>query len=361
MAIRLKRSLKKFVQAYGLDIFIYRAAVRWPVLADIYYVFSGAFRREHRAVLYGKLQHTADVKRSDAEGAEYTLRRNTHRLEKGIISRPRRDVFARDYLANTVRIYLSLSESPSNRLKPLLKWSHDVLAEYFSIVASDAAIDPYRKLFEEHQPRFDCEADENTWAPYERDQSPLNISIDDLSALAWRRRSVRWYQNKSVPRDIIDRAIEVAKLSPSACNRQPFEFRIIDDPEIAKQVGAIPSGTGGFSQNFVCLIVIVGDLRAYFSERDRHVIYVDGGLAAMALQFALEVQGVSSCCINWPDIENREQQMDKALGLPPNQRPIMCMSVGYADPTGAVPYSQKKSLDQIRSYNRHDLNELGDT
>ncbi len=98
--------------------------------------------------------------------------------------------------------------------------------------------------------------------------------------------------------------------------------------------------------------MIVGDLRAYFSERDRHVIYIDGGLAAMALQFALEVQGVSSCCINWPDVEFQERNMDQALGLAPNQRPIMCMSIGFADPTGSVPYSQKKSLDEIRSYNK---------
>ena len=82
------------------------------------------------------------------------------------------------------------------------------------------------------------------------------------------------------------------------------------------------------------------------------MIYVDGGLAAMALQFALEVQGISSCCINWPDINQTEDHMADLIGLAPNERPIMCLSLGYADPTGQVPYSQKKSLDEIRSYNK---------
>ncbi len=75
-----------------------------------------------------------------------------------------------------------------------------------------------------------------------RDEEPLNVSIEDLDQLAWRRRSVRWYQDKPVPREVIDRAIEVAKLSPSACNRQPFEFRVFDDPKLAKEVVLSPAG-----------------------------------------------------------------------------------------------------------------------
>ncbi len=283
-------------------------------------------------------------------GAEYTLRRNIHRLEKGIISRPRRSVFAADYIGDTVGVYLALANSQDCRDRPLIQWARDVLGKYFDIVGEDARVDPVREKFVAH----DSFAIDPTplLVPYQRDQNPLRIDYEGLAELAWRRRSVRWYLDKPVPRDIIDRAIEVAKLSPSACNRQPFEFRVFDDPKLTQEVADIPGGTKGFSHNFPCVIVIVGDLRAYFSERDRHVIYVDGGLAAMAFQFALEVQGVSSCCINWPDIESREQRMAEALNLDPNQRPIMCLSLGFADPTGQVPYSQKKSLDEIRSYNK---------
>ena len=351
MIRKLLQPVKSWYRDRVLPV-VWRIAVRRPVLADIYYVFSGAFRREHRAVLHGKLKHLSDVQASGDRGAEYTLRRNIHRLEKGIISRPRRDVFARDYIGDTVEVYVALNKSADARIAPLLKWAHDVLEEYFDIVASDPAVDPHREQFVGQPLSASCSEVGENWVPYQRDQAPLGITIDQLAELAWRRRSVRWYLDKPVPRDVIDRAVEVAKLSPSACNRQPFEFRIMDDPELAKEVGAIPLGTAGFSHNFPCLIVVVGDLRAYFSDRDRHVIYVDAGLASMALQYALEVQGVSSCCINFPDIEGRERRMAEALGLDWNQRPIMCMSLGYPDPTGSVPYSQKKSLDEIRSYNR---------
>ena len=57
---------------------------------------------------------------------------------------------------------------------------------------------------------------------------------------------------------------------PSACNRQPFEFRVFDDPLKFKFQG-IPMGTVGFTQ-FPVIIVLVGKLNAYEFDRDRHLI-----------------------------------------------------------------------------------------
>jgi len=97
--------------------------------------------------------------------------------------------------------------------------------------------------------------------------------------------------------------------------------------------------------------VVVGQLRNYFSERDRHLIYIDASLAAMAFAYALETQGLSTCMINWPDMEDREQRLAALLNLEPDERPVMCMALGYPDPEGLVAYSQKKPLGQLRRYN----------
>jgi nitroreductase len=70
----------------------------------------------------------------------------------------------------------------------------------------------------------------------------------------------------------------------------------------------------------------------------------------MAFQFALEVQGIGSCCINFPDVPGPEMAMAKALHLAPDERPIMLISFGYPDPAGEVPFSQKKSIDELRRY-----------
>lgn len=107
-------------------------------------------------------------------------------------------------------------------------------------------------------------------------------------------------------------------------------------------------GTAGFSENFQCVIVIVGDLSAYPFEKDRHIIYIDGALASMQLQLALETLGLSSCSINWPDIERHESEMANELQLEKYERPIMLLAVGYADGDALVPYSDKKKSSHVR-------------
>jgi nitroreductase len=150
---------------------------------------------------------------------------------------------------------------------------------------------------------------------------------------------------------MIDQAIAVAALSPSACNLQPFEFRVFDDAELTKKIASIPTGTVGFSHEFPVVVALIGKLHAWCSEQDRHLIYIDASLAAMAFLFALEVQGLSSCCINWPDSQPLERRMTEFLGLEPDERIIMLIALGYPDPDALVAYSQKKPLDQLRSFN----------
>ena len=184
--------------------------------------------------------------------------------------------------------------------------------------------------------------------PYQyNERVTSNISAEALHNLFKQRRSVRWYDEKTVKRSVIEQAVEMASQAPSACNRQPFQFYTFNDPEKASKIAAIPMGTKGFSQNLQALIVIVGDLSAYPKERDRHLIYLDGGLVAMQLMLAFESLGLSTCPINWPDIELYEQKMDEALSLEKHLRPIMLMAVGYGDSSGGIPYSQKKSTQHL--------------
>jgi nitroreductase len=110
-------------------------------------------------------------------------------------------------------------------------------------------------------------------------------------------------------------------------------------------------GTKGYAHNIQTFIVVVGNLDAYFDERDRHLIYIDGSLANMSFMLALETLGLGSCPINWPEIESREKLMEDFLKLNPWERPIMCIGVGYPDPEGKVAFSKKRDLSKIRSYN----------
>jgi nitroreductase len=312
---------------------------------------GSCFSRESHSVLYG-------IKRYYQMGREpihssALLRRNTHRLEKGLVMRPRRPVFAADYIADTVGCYgLCLGSAQAGRAfnRVELQWAHNVLQEYFNSVQSHPVIDQARAKFAAlphpavpaHPPLV----------PYRRAlELPLKISYDDLLELAQRRRSVRWFQQRTVPRELIDKAILVGGLAPSACNRQPFEFRVYDDPALVKKIVELPGGVSGYSHNVPVVVVVIGQLRNFKGETDRHLIYIDGSLAIMGFLFGLETQGLSSCCINWPDIEEKEVRMAQLLGLSPDERTVMLVALGFPEPEGKVPYSAKKPLEILRSYN----------
>lgn len=315
----------------------------------VYGLASDAFTREHNAVFagrerYGKLASKGDQK--------YLLRRNTHMLEKGLIMRPRRPAFALDYIGDTVDCYNSLANGDTEVDAAELQWAHDVLAQYFDVTSDHPTIESARSRFEQGVMGADERSTSPGLSPYVRDlETPSPVSYEDMLKLSQHRRSVRWFSDQKVERELIDKAMLVAGLSPSACNRQPFEFRVFDDPELVQEVAAIPMGTRGYVHNIPVFVVIVGDLSAFFSERDRHLIYTDGCLAAMSFLYALETLGLSTCCVNWPDISEFEEAMAAKLSLRTDQRPVMCIAVGYPDPDGMVPFSQKKSLQELRKYN----------
>lgn len=333
-----------------IDRCLLSLASRSPFLSSLYYTFfSRCFRLEHQSVISGRLRYYHHL-RNDSNPESALLRRNIHRLEKGLIMRPFRTVFATSYIFDTVKAFgTAMSHRSScSSSSETLKWAHDVLDAYFSVTDNNHA-EIKRSL--EYFQRLPSVGGTTLFRPYYRDLSrELPVDYAGLLALSRQRRSVRWYRQEPVCRNKIDNAITVAALSPSACNRQPFEFRICDDPKMVEDIASIAMGTKGFSHNFPGIMVLVGDLSAYFHERDRHLIYIDSALAAMSLVYALEVQGISSCIINWPEIPSKEKKIKKKLKLKPEQRVTMMISYGYPDKEGMVPYSQKKNLNHLRSY-----------
>ena len=323
------------------------------------------FNREQYAVLRGRRDYYRNLRRARQSHVE--LRRNVHRLEKGLSMRPRRTVFAKDYIDETIDFFERAVRAADQAVPgggiddAELTWAHDVLVAYFEVV------DHTDPVVAAAWTRFKAAAvpagaarrvDERgsgleAAAPFaRRDGVVSDVAYDDLLALAQQRRSVRWFQDRPVPRELIDQALMVGRQSPSACNRQPYEFLVFDDPDLVAAVASIPNGSAGYRHQIPSVVVVKGKLDSYFSPRDRHVIYIDSSLAAMGFMYALETLGLASSVINWPDFEPLEAKMAATLGLGPSERVIMLIAVGYADPDGIIPFSQKKGLGVLRSFNQ---------
>jgi nitroreductase len=310
------------------------------------------FNREQYAVLAGRRAYYKNFTKPRRSHVE--LRRNVHRLEKGLIMEPRRPVFARDYILETVEFYLEAVKGTDqiSGIDPAeLTWAHNVLEAYFEAVDhSDPVIARALEGYRSVSAPVDVVIDRHL-SPYEHSEvSESDVSYDQLLALARRRRSVRWFEPRPVPRELLDRAMIVAREAPTACNREPFEFRFFDDPETVQKVANIAQGAGGYAHQIPTLAVVIGRLDSYFSPRDRHVPYIDASLAGMQFMLALETEGLSSSIINWPDFELLEAKMQRTLGLAPFERVVYLMAIGYPRSDGFIPSSVKKSVDVLRTY-----------
>ena len=320
-------------------------------LASIYYCFiNPSFYREHLSVARGRLNYARSVQQANQSSA--LLRRNTHRIEKGLIMQPRRDIFASAFIGETVACYQQCVSSGLVNADEI-KWANDVLVEYFSVVAAtDKNINRARNDFEKTERSDTNNQSEKIQKskPYPHQNLPsVPLDYNELLTLFQRRRSVRWYQDRLVSRELIEQAVAAASLAPSACNRQPYRFVFFDQPDEVEEVSNFAMGTAGFNHQIPCLFAVVGDLSCYPKERDRHVIYIDASLASMQLMLALETLDLSSCPINWPDIESRERKMSKRLNLDTHERVVMLIACGYASPLGGVAFSQKKTAETLLS------------
>ncbi|OBP15317.1 hypothetical protein A5320_08105 [Rheinheimera sp. SA_1] len=338
-----KVSIKQKLETVSAAFSYFFASHRW--LASFYYfLLSSQFHREHLAILKGRSAYRQKL--NQVVNSSALLRRNIHRLEKGLIMQPRRPVFASDYIGETVHHYADLHRYPDFD-QAELNWAFQVLTCYFSVVS-----DGRNKLVDLARQQFInlpvvAAKDTTQASPYtKREAVRAEVSFASLSKLFRQRRSVRWFLPTAVDVTIIRQAVNIANQAPSACNRQPFRFDVINGSKNAAKIASLAMGTTGFAENIPCLLVVVGDLSCYPAERDRHVIYIDSSLATMQLMLALETLGLSTCPINWPDIEFREKLMQQKLELEIYERPVMLLAVGYADPDGGIAYSQKKD-DQL--------------
>jgi len=335
----LKRILRDLVDR--LDRRLLPLAASGGLVASAYFLFcSRQFRREHRAVLAGRLAYYRGL--DQPLRSSPLLRRNVHRLEKGLVMQPRAATFAADYIGETVDEFARLRAAGT--LDPVEdQWAADVLAEYFAVVQDAPPIAQARARYASLATKPAGPA-ELRCIPHARSSWPdVPVSYDQFLGLCRRRRSVRWFEQRPVPRELVMQAVDAAAQAPSACNRQPFLFRYFGASADAARVAGMAMGTTGYAENIPALVVVLGDLGCYPEERDRHVAYIDASLAAMQFMLALETLGLASCPINWPDIEYRERLMDRELELPPHLRPVMLLAVGYAEPSGGVPFSAKKT------------------
>jgi nitroreductase len=330
------------VRKYGPKI-IARSFL-WPI--NILFKMS-FFYPEYKAVEKGIRAYN----RNNQYSIETKLRRNIHRLEKGLINKDPKSVFGLAYISETISSFKIVHNTKPN--SDSIIWAEDILSLYFQTIdyrSNQITLGAY-KDFTDFCKKNQVEIS-GRYHPYEvsiREKS--NIKPEHLQRLFQQRRSIRSYTSKKVDRSIIEKALDMGLQAPSGCNRQPFEFQIIDNDSLLEKVSMIPPGSTSFAGKAPAMIFVLGNLNAYYDEKDRHMIYIDSAMAVMSFILALESFGVSSCVINFPEERFVENKLRKEIKMEPYQKCIMALTIGYPSNELLIPSSMKKSVSSVIKYN----------
>ena len=284
------------------------------------------------------------------------IRRDIHRIEKGLIMKNRRANFGQRYLNSLCNNITNVKENNDwNHLE--IKWVVDVLDTYFDTVVFDSEIEScFRKikpvLLELKQKiQFSdlnqIHAAESKFKPYTRSKAVDYGIIHDMKELFIRRRSVRDFDESLIDAGLVQEIINEAATMPSACNRQPYRFIYLTDRKLSQKMLRLSAGTSGWIENIPSSIVVVGDFAKLNEKRDKNLIFIDSSLAVGGLLISAEAKGVSTCTINWKDDESSHRAAMELLGLKLTERVIMQIAIGVASERHMVPFSQKKIDDQI--------------
>lgn len=174
--------------------------------------------------------------------------------------------------------------------------------------------------------------------------------------LVQRRQSARRYEpGRQIPRDVLERCLEAARLAPSACNSQPWSFVVADGPEHVRALaeaacGHPPYGMNQFAREASALIAVATEkmkLAARIGAQFRGVQYslVDIGIACEHLVLQAAEEGVASCWLGWFD----EGAVKRHLGIPRGKKVDLLICLGYAADESVRP-KNRKSLDDVRRY-----------
>ncbi|MEZ6197271.1 MAG: nitroreductase family protein [Planctomycetota bacterium] len=190
-----------------------------------------------------------------------------------------------------------------------------------------------------------------------------------------RRRSVRFFTDAPVPRELIEIAIRTASTAPSGAHRQPWRFVAVDDPAIKRRIrlaaeeeekknygGRMPPdwlralqpiGTTWqkpYLETVPWLVVAFEERHGFEpdgSVRKNYYVRESVGLACGLFIASLHRMGLATLT-HTPSPMNFLREI---LGRPENERPFVLFPVGYPTEDCVVPALRRKALDEVAIWN----------
>ncbi len=189
-----------------------------------------------------------------------------------------------------------------------------------------------------------------------------------------RRRSVRHFSERPVPRAVLEACLEAAGTAPNGANMQPWHFVVVSDPEAKARIrdaaekeerefytqrapkewleALAPLGTDEhkpFLETAPCVIAIFAESYAVRPDGKKvknYYVSESVGIATGFLITGLHRAGL----VTLTHTPSPMRFLNEILGRPENERPFLLLVVGYPAEDAVVPDIEKKPLAEVASW-----------
>jgi nitroreductase len=168
----------------------------------------------------------------------------------------------------------------------------------------------------------------------------IGVELMSLLDVVLSRRSVRRYEPKEIPRDVLDQILEAGRQAPSAANKQPWHFIVLTDSEIKMELSK------GLFNRFIkdAPVTIVGCAHKDLIAGKWSMVSTTIALQNMVV--AAWAMGVGSCWIG----DFNEEKVKRLLSISENWKIVALVSFGY--PAEKPQPRKKKPVEEIVGFNK---------
>ena len=160
------------------------------------------------------------------------------------------------------------------------------------------------------------------------------------------RYSFRDFKSKIINDITVKRILNLASKTPSTCNRQHWFTYNINNKEIIKKALSFQSGNRGFTEYIHNLFIITSDLSAFKPGQEVYQHWIDGGMYAMSVMYAIHSLGLVSCPLNWSTTPRIDREIRKKISIKKSHSIIMM--IAYGEPKNNIAcVSQRKSIENF--------------
>jgi nitroreductase len=182
------------------------------------------------------------------------------------------------------------------------------------------------------------------------------MSSDTLAALVHKRRSIRRFRPQALDRERLQRYVDGARMGPSASNRQPLQFLVVDEPQRCAAVfphtawagylkdGAPPAGKRPVAYVFILIDTNINPKAQW-----------DVGIAAQTIALLAVADGVGSCLLG----ALKRDALKELFQLPASLEISLAVGLGYPDEAPvAEPWDPERDDPEAPRYYRDSTGRL---